>query len=790
MEREFLIDIAQSGFIHKPLPLHTEKSLEATLELKEVLAEKTVWQNSDLGDWTADGSATLTLSPDQGVEGGSALAMTAPFRTDGWTNGIKSPATYTNYSTAIIKMPIGREDWRSYNRISCYIKPDFPDNENVHMIIGIHNDGEQKLPDRYWREGFHVVNLQNHAYNHVIWEFQDMPRDCVTQLMFYCFMKGYNGASGKECLYYFDNISLQKVEHPDHAKGWCPAYETIMYSTAGYDTAGTRIALTTAKADTFTVKNEENEVVYAGEITPFENEKGKFGIIDFTAVCKEGNYCIEAGSCKTALFPISKDSLEDALWRTINFLFCQRCGYPIPGVHSSCHHDMFVEYKGLKKTFNGGWHDAGDMSQFSAQTVETAQGLFEAAAALPEGSQLRLRLMEEGEWGIDHSLRTRLGDGYRMTHVGAVRYTDNMIGTFDDIPDVTFHNHPMDNFIHAGALAYSGSVLRSRDKGRAEHIIMAAKEDFAFAIAEYERNGYTPTPEPGEHTYPSGESQFYCEGSIAASMLYKATGEEKYAAHAVSFADLVAECQETDKAHCPIVGFFYRDKSKKYPQHFNHQSRESLFMRTFVLLCETQPDHPDKVKWERIMQLYAAYLKDLRKYAAPFGMIPSGVYALEETADPVLFKRMNFACDYEEEYPNWVEQIKNGVRLNDNFYVRCYPVWFSFRGNAAVLFESGKAASMLGKYFEDEELLQIARDQLYWNFGLNPSVQSIMYGHGHRYCQQYAISSGELTGELPVGMESFGNEDIPYWPQGNNCTYKEIWTSPSRSLLWMIADLL
>ena len=34
------------------------------------------------------------------------------------------------------------------------------------------------------------------------------------------------------------------------------------------------------------------------------------------------------------------------------------------------------------------------------------------------------------------------------------------------------------------------------------------------------------------------------------------------------------------------------------------------------------------------------------------------------------------------------------------------------------------------------------------------------------------------------------NEDIPYWPQNNNCTYKEVWTSPSRSLLYVIADLL
>ena len=790
MNREFLKDLSDSGFIHKPLPLHPEKSLEATLENKEVLKSKTIWKNGNLDGVTQSGSATLGLSEDGGVNGKSALTMTAPFRSEEWPDGIKSPATYTNYSTARIHLKVDRENWEEYNRFSCYIKPDFPDNENVHMIIGIYNDGVNKLPDRYYREGFHVVNLQNHEYNHVIWEFQDMPRDCVTEIIFYTFMKGYNGASGKECLYYFDDISLQTVEHPDHAKGWRPDYDTLIYSTAGYDIVGKKSALTTSDAKTFSIKDENGNEVLSGNVESFENDKGKFGIIDFSSIDKEGNYYIEAGNEKSGIFPISKDTLDDAVWKTINFLFCQRCGYPVPGVHSSCHHDMTAEYKGLLRSFNGGWHDAGDMSQFTAQTVETAQALFEVAAKLDPSSQLRLRLMEEGEWGVDHSLKTRMGDGYRATHVGAVRYTDNIIGTFDDIPDVTIHNHPMDNFIHAGALAYSGMILKERDFGRGNHVIEVAKEDFKFAMDVYNEKGYYPTPIPGEHTFPSGESQFYAEGSIAASMLYKATGDEQYAKYARDFADLVLECQETGEAGLPIKGFFYRNKEKKYPQHFNHQSRESLFMRVLVLLCETQKDNKDLPKWENAMKLYGQYLKDLMQYSAPYGLIPSGVYNIEETEDKELFKFMNFACNYDEEHDNWVEQIKNGVKLNDKFYVRCYPVWFSFRGNAAVLLESGKAASMLGKYFNDEELLQIARDQLYWCFGRNPSVQSIMYGHGHRYCQQYAISSGELCGEMPVGMESFGNEDIPYWPQGNNCTYKEIWTSPSRSLLWMIADLM
>lgn len=789
MQRAFWTEVLESGFIHKPLPLHTERSLEELIAQKEVLKTHTVWSNGTMEGVSASGSATVGLEEGAGVNGNTALYMKAPFRSEAWPDGIKSPAPYTNYSTARTHIKIDRENWEEYNRFSCRIKPDFPDNDNVHCIIAIYNDGKEKLPDKYWREGFHVVNLKNHVYNHVVWEFQDLPRDCVTEIIFYTFMKGYNGASGKEELYYFDDIAVEAVETPDHAKGWCPPYETVIYSTAGYDTAGAKTALITAKADRFCLKKEDGTVVYEGAVQQIENEKGAFGLLDFSDVTEEGVYRIEAGTVASDWFPVSKDVIEDAIWKTISYLFAQRCGYAVPGVHLSCHHDMFAEHDGKTLVFNGGWHDAGDMSQFAAQSMEITQSLFELAERMDPASQLALRLMEEGEWGLDFMLRTRFGDGYRATSVGAVRYTDNLIGTFDDIPTVRVHNHPLDNFISAAVLAHAGVVLKARDRGRADYIVTIAQEDYAFAMKEYGEKGYYPTEVRGEHTYPSGESQFYAYASIAASRLFAVTQKEEYAADARRFADLVLECQETGEAGIPISGFFYRDKTKKYPQHFNHQSREHLFMRAMLLLCETQKEHPDCEKWEASMKLYAQYLKDLMAYSAPYGLVPSGVYSLEETKDADLFIRMNMGCKYEEEYENWVEQIKSGVKLSDTFYVRCHPVWFSFRGNAAVQLESGKAASMLGNYFGDSELLQIALEQFYWICGKNPFVQSIIYGHGTRYCQQYALSSGELCGEMPVGMESYGNTDEPYWPQGNNCTYKEIWTSPSRSLLWMLADL-
>ena len=152
-----------------------------------------------------------------------------------------------------------------------------------------------------------------------------------------------------------------------------------------------------------------------------------------------------------------------------------------------------------------------------------------------------------------------------------------------------------------------------------------------------------------------------------------------------------------------------------------------------------------------------------------------------------MFRYNNMGSRYKWEKPNYRPQVHAGRPLGNGFYLRCFPVWFSFRGNAAVTLSAGTGAAIAGRYLKDETLLQVGREQLYWTLGKNPFGQSIMYGEGMRYPQLYATSSGELCGELPVGIESYGNEDVPYWPQGNNCTYKEIWTSPTGRFLWLTA---
>lgn len=790
MNREFMREVEASGYIHRPLPLHPERSLEAELANKQVLKRKSIWHNGTECDFIHSGVGNMYLAQGEGHDGKNAIAMTAPLRADTFPDGTTTNGQYANFGTLKISHKIDRENWQAYNRFTFHVRPDYQGGENVHIIAAISNDGEVKIPDIYHREGYHVVNLENHRDNHIIWEIQDLARDCVTEISFYMFLSGNNGLTAENVLYYIDDIALETVAQPDHAKGWKADYPLISYPTSGYMTHGRKTAVSTiTAADTFSIQSAASgNVVLEGKIEKIRHPHGEeLGLIDFSALTQEGEYRICVGNYQTPAFPIAKSVIEEATWKIINYLFCQRCGYPVPGIHEGCHHDMIAEHDGKQIAFIGGWHDAGDLTQSVLQTAEIAMALCEAAVNTDPNSQLYLRLLEEAEWGLDLVIRSRFGDGYRIEGEGCIRYTDGIIGNFDDIK-VNVDRRALNNFIYAAVEAYAGTVFQPLYEGRALNFIKAAKEDFAFAMEDYEKDGCYVGSSGHERT--TGESLFYALASEAASRIYEATGIPYYAKTAEEFADKMLKFQETGKAQIPVVGFFYRDMEHKYPQHFNHQSREQGFMRALVLLCNTQKQNPKRPVWENAMKLYGQYLKDMMAYAAPYGLIPSGVYSLDEVENSELFATMHPGSRYETERDNIEAQIKNGIPLNDRFYIRVFPVWTSFRGNAAVQCASGKAATMLGRYFDDEELLQIGLEQLYWISGKNPFNQSIIYGEGRRYCQQYAISTGEVTGEIPVGMESFSNEDIPYWPQGNNCTYKEVWTSPAGRWLWVAADLI
>jgi hypothetical protein len=64
-----------------------------------------------------------------------------------------------------------------------------------------------------------------------------------------------------------------------------------------------------------------------------------------------------------------------------------------------------------------------------------------------------------------------------------------------------------------------------------------------------------------------------------------------------------------------------------------------------------------------------------------------------------------------------------------------------------------------------------------------------MYGEGYDWTPLYSVRSGQMVGALPVGIETKGYNDAPYWPTQICWTYKEVWTAPVGQWLWLMDDL-
>jgi hypothetical protein len=588
------------------------------------------------------------------------------------------------------------------------------------------------------------------------------------------------------------------VENPEVVTGWMPAENRIIYSTTGYGVESEKSAIVRVKNNNGKfqlVDNITHGTVYEGKISDEKTRLGDFQTIDFTNFKKEGQYVIRVGDVSTKPFYVSRNIWDNSAWRVLNFIFCERCGYPVPGKHGVCHADLNGNYNGRIFPFNGGWHDAADMSQQVLQSGEIIYSLIEMAknAKAKGNNDLHTRLMEEAEWGIDFILKARLGDGYRAQTWGTNLWTDGYIGTGDDSSQrrqVHIHNRAFENFVFSGIEAYAAMEVEN-DKMLKENLRKVAIEDYAFARKRFDEKGFDEMSGGGggDHAAMASNSQYMANISFAASLLYQLTNDKYYAGEAARAIKYTLDCQRTEplndknKTH----GFFYRDLTKKSIVHFTHQSRDQVFMQALTALCETQPNHPDYNKWKGSIKMFGNYLKSVMQFVAPYGMVPSGVWNIDEVKDSVNFYKVQVGI-HSGATEDYKEQLKNGVKLDDEHYLRVFPVWFSFRGNAAVHLSTGKAAALCGKFLKDKELLNIAEQQLFWIVGKNPFGQSLIWGEGSNYPQLYTALPGETVGAIPVGMQSRFNADTPYWPQFNTATYKEVWGAPAARWLSLIAE--
>ncbi len=723
--------------------------------------------------------AEMVLTREASRDGGQSLRLRMPTKVDK-----PGPVTGRGWgSSGIIRLFDG-EDWRKFNRISIWIRPDCPGFYVTALGLQLQNDGVEKLPAAFGQEGDHSIILRNHEWNHVVWEIGNVARDKVTGLRISHGISGNEPEAADTATYYFDRLELERVE-PDYIEGWEVWPGRISFSHTGYQSGARKTAVANGlNAREFRLIDQETgETVLSKPIQTVQTHLGSFQFIDFSEIRRTGSYVLEAGGTVTRSFRIDPNVWRETIWKALNFFYSERCGMAIPGVHGICHRDWQAVHGDKRIVINGGWHDAGDLTQGFPGTAEITYSMFSLAERLrarDEDPELYERLLEEGRWGLDFVLKTSFGDGYRDAGSVNSRRTNGILGDYDDVI-VTATNTPLVNFSASATEAIAHRVLKNSDPRLAAYCLKMAEADWRFAVAGM--------PEAGAASKDRYRVSFDSAGVVhepaslgvlASVELFRETGDQLYADEAIELARVILGSQQrkVPEWSTPLTGFFYTAPGKDRILHYCHYGREQAPIIALAELCNAFPNHPDWMKWYSAVALHSQYLKTMATYTEPYGMLPSSIYQDDEYLQVPESRRESFR-----------KQVLNGIPLGAGHYLRLFPVWMDYRGNNGTVLSQTQALVKAAHLRGDLDLAQLSQQQLEWVIGRNPFSQSTMWGEGYDFAPLYTPSSGDIVGAIPVGIQTRGDNDVPYWPVQNTWTYKEVWENTVARWMFLMRDL-
>jgi Glycosyl hydrolase family 9 len=327
--------------------------------------------------------------------------------------------------------------------------------------------------------------------------------------------------------------------------------------------------------------------------------------------------------------------------------------------------------------------------------------------------------------------------------------------------------------------------LKDIDPELANRSLATAKEDWRYAL-----EGLKNAPPLLEVYGAKDELERISFGTIASVDLFRVTGEKQYADEAIMLGDLILQSQERNLQPwtVPLTGYFYSGPKRENLSHRFHIGEEEQPIVALAHLCEVFPQKDKWIKWYAAIVLHSRYYQQAAAaFNAPYNVLPAAIYRDSEVSlIPQAEKwRPLRAADRD----SYLKQVHQGVPLGGEYYLRRFPVWFNFRGNSSVLLSEAIALSTAAHVRGDLSADDLAQKQAQWFMGRNPFSASIMYGEGYDWTPLYSVRSGQMVGALPVGIETKGDNDAPYWPTQNCWTYKEVWSQPAGEWIWLMRDL-
>ena len=510
---------------------------------------------------------------------------------------------------------------------------------------------------------------------------------------------------------------------------------------------------------------DSGQYLEQGELIRKETRWGTVWQGDFSGFTAPGNYAIETEFQISVPFSIS-DSVYDRLQLGfLNFLYAQRCGCEVPGIHSACHLDDGVLEDGTPWPATGGWHDAGDVRKW----LHLTQGNFEGLVAVAEGGHpaFRQRALDEIRWGnrLFHSMITEEGQVFEDVGGGEIPKVLEDAGLNID-KDWWYENHP-------GCFA-AGCDNRWTDNepGSGDERLVRRSYNpvvqFGFVHLQMQCARVLPGGEGAtcrmlaERAWKYGRQRGHDGRTLFVAQELMAALETDDFKTARELTNVLLDRQETGST--AITGFFYeKDRADGYRSiAFGDEPGWAL-----LKLIESSPAGFDDL----IILAKAAIALHCDGYLAadaasnPFSIVPYGVYVNPPNPELQTFRDAGGG---------------RGIRT----FIQTFGAQNIIHGTSSVLLAKAavlaKASALLG----NPAWRALAEKQIQWTLGHNTVNRSLYNGIGYRQPVFYGLLTTQIPDATVAGFIGHP-DDTPYLEESFALIWStlEIWDVPYQHLM-------
>lgn len=320
----------------------------------------------------------------------------------------------------------------------------------------------------------------------------------------------------------------------------------IYVDQAGYFPHMKKKAVLTEKHERFTVKTEDGDVRFEGEIAdagfdPFSGDH--VYTADFSALTEPGTYRVFADGICSAKFSIGENVYDRVFGDTVKAYYFLRCGCGLEeryaGVyrHAPCHDRpaRLWEDRDIAADVSGGWHDAGDYGRYVTVGAVACAQLLYAYRLYPNAFRGQKRdipedglpaILSECRYELEWLMKMQRADGAVYHKVTTEGHAPFVMPEDDTAELYLFAPSSMAAADLAAVCALASGIYREFDGEFSERLKGAALRSYQWLKKNPDFLGFTNPPECNTGVY--GERDDLSNRFWAGAALYALTGERRF----------------------------------------------------------------------------------------------------------------------------------------------------------------------------------------------------------------------------------------------------------------------